>query len=243
MFSCVISHNILPLVTDRLWLMKSATRWLALLPIELFGVWLIWRWRETIALRSRLTPIFLVAAFYYSTFLSLWPLREPQTRLPFYPMMAIIVAPCLLSLADALLKRTHVFPFIFPSLIVTAEIALVARGGSPLANNTTDKIGLIANVLKLTDESDYVVDSKGETIYRRRPIYYVLDRITRRRMHRHLIRDDITERLIETQTALIATTPGYRGVTLPLSQTTTFRLLFGCARWGKWCDQATSKGS
>jgi hypothetical protein len=205
MFSCVISHNMLPRVTDHLWLMKSATRWLALLPIELFGVWLIWRWRETIALRSRLTLIFLVAAFYYSTFLSLWPLREPQTRLPFYPMMAIVVAPCLLWFADSLLKGTHVFSFILPALIVTAEIALIERGGSPFANNTTHKIGLIANVLNLTEESDYVMDSKGETIYRHRPIYYMLDRITRRRMHRHLIRDDITERLIETRTALVAT--------------------------------------
>src|SRR5438552_1848180 len=205
MFSCVISHNILPRVTDRLWLMKSATRWLALLPIEFFGVWMIWRWRETIALRSRLTLIFLVAAFYYSTFLSLWPLREPQTRLPFYPVMAIILAPSLLWFADSLLKRTRVFSFILPALIVAAEIALIARGGSPFANKTTGKIGLIANVLKLTDESDYVMDSKGETIYRRRPIYYMLDRITRRRMQRHMIRDDITERLIKTRTALIAT--------------------------------------
>ncbi|PYK64149.1 MAG: hypothetical protein DME50_15140 [Verrucomicrobia bacterium] len=188
MFSCVISHNILPRVTDRLWLMKSATRWLALLPIEFFGVWMIWRWRETIALRSRLTLIFLVAAFYYSTFLSLWPLREPQTRLPFYPVMAIILAPSLLWFADSLLKRTRVFSFILPALIVAAEIALIARGGSPFANKTTGKIGLIANVLKLTDESDYVMDSKGETIYRRRPIYYMLDRITRRRMQRHMIR-------------------------------------------------------
>jgi hypothetical protein len=156
---------------------------------------------------SRLMFVFMAGAFYYSTFLFFWPLSEPQTRLPFYPVMAIIVAPCLLLFADALLKRTHVFLFIFPSLIVAAEIALIARGGSPFTNSTTDKSGLIANVLKLTDESDYVMDSKGETIYRWRPIYHVLDRITRRRMHRHLIRDDITERLIETQTALIATTP------------------------------------
>jgi hypothetical protein len=119
--------------------------------------------------------------------------------------MAIILAPCPLWFADRLLKRTRVFSFILPALIVTAEIAFIDRGGSPFANNITHKIGLIANVLKLTDDSDYVMDSKGETIYRHRPIYYMLDRITRRRMQRHLIRDDITKRLIETRTALIAT--------------------------------------
>jgi hypothetical protein len=83
---------------------------------------------------------------------------------------------------------------------------LIDRAGLPFANNTTNKIGLIANVLRLTDEADYVMDSKGETIYRHRPIYYMLDRITKRRMHRHLIGDDIIERVIETRTALVATT-------------------------------------
>jgi len=205
MLSCVISHNILPRLADRLWLMKAASRWLALLPIELFGVWLIWRWRETIARRSRFTLIFLAGAVYFSTFLSFWPLREPQTRLPFFPVMAIIVAPCLLWFADVVSKRTRFFAFILPALIITAEIGLITRFGSPSMNKTADKIGLVANVLKLADESDYVMDSKGEIIYRRRPVYYMLDRVTRRRMHRHLIRDDITERLIETRTALVAT--------------------------------------
>jgi dolichyl-phosphate-mannose-protein mannosyltransferase len=160
----------------------------------------LWLMVLTVSVAGRAT---LGRAFIAGLFL--WPLREPQTRLPFYPVMAIIVSPCLLRFADALLKRTRVFSFILPSLIVTAEIALVARGGSPLENDITGKIDLIGNVLKLTDESDYVMDSKGETIYRHRPIYHMLDRITKRRMHRHLIRDDITERLIETRTALIAT--------------------------------------
>lgn len=205
MLACVISHNILAQVVHRSWLMQRAARWLGFLPIELFGVWLIWRWRQTIALRSRLTLIFMVGAFYYNTFVSFWPLREPQTRLPFFPVMAIIVAPCLLWFADVVSKRTRIFLFILPALIVAAEIALIYRQGSPFVNNTTDKIRLIANVLRLTDESDYVMDSKGETIYRRRPIYFVLDGITKWRMRSHLIHDDIPERLIETRTPLAVT--------------------------------------
>jgi hypothetical protein len=205
MLACVISHNVLPQVSHRWWFMQRTACWLAFLPFELFGVWLIWRWRESIVLRSRLTLIFLAGAFYYSTFVSFWPLRQPQTLLPFFPVMAIIVAPCLLWFVDVVSKRTRMFWSILPALIVATEIMLIERHGSPFANNTTDKITLIANVLRLTDESDYVMDSKGETIYRRRPIYYVLDGITKWRMHSHLIRDDIPERLIETRTALAVT--------------------------------------
>lgn len=205
MLACVISHNILPHLARRWWLMQRAACWLAFIPFELFGVWLIWRWRETIALRPRLTLIFLAGAFYYSTFVSFWPLRQPQTLLPFFPVMVIVVAPCLLWFLDVVSKRTRMVWFILPALIVATEIVLIDRNGSPFANNTTDKIALIANVLRLTNESDYVMDSKGETIYRRRPIYYTLDGITRWRMHDHLIRDDIRERLIETRTALAVT--------------------------------------
>jgi hypothetical protein len=49
------------------------------------------------------------------------------------------------------------------------------------------------------------MDSKGETIYRRRPFYYVLDRITKERIHRKLIHDDIPQRLIETRAPLATT--------------------------------------
>jgi hypothetical protein len=205
MLACVISHNILPHLAHRWWLMQRAACWLAFLAFELFGVWLIWRWRETIALRSRLTLIFLAGAFYYSTFVSFWPLRQPQTLLPFFPVMVIVVAPCFIRFVDVVWKRTRILLFILPALIVATEIVLIDRHGSPFVNNTTDKITLIANVLRLTDENDYVMDSKGETIYRRRPIYYVLEGITRWRMHHHLIRDDIPDRLIETRTALVVT--------------------------------------
>ena len=37
----------------------------------------------------------------------------------------------------------------------------------------------MTEVLRLTEPSDYVLDMKGESIFRRRPIYYVLEAITR----------------------------------------------------------------
>src|SRR5260370_24993995 len=153
MLACIISHNILPHLAHRWWLMQRAACWLAFLPFELFAVWLIWRWRETIALRSRLTLIFLAGAFYYSTFVSFSPLRQPQTLLPFFPGIVIVVAPCFIWFVDVVWKRTRIFLFILPALIVATDIVLIVRHGSPLVNNTPDNTTLIPNALELPDES------------------------------------------------------------------------------------------
>lgn len=210
MLYCVINHNILPQLTNLSTTLRSAVRWLALLPMELFGIWLVWKLRGTLAVRSRLALVFLAGAFYYTTLVTFWPLRERQTYLPLWPVMAIAIVPCILWFAAFVSKRLPRAAVILPVLIVTVEILLIYIQQSPFTDKTTDKIGMIANTLKLTDESDYVMDSKGETIYRRRPFYYVLDKITKKRMYRGLIRDDLPQRLIETRAPLATAIPRLR---------------------------------
>jgi hypothetical protein len=65
---------------------------------------------------------------------------------------------------------------------------------------TEDKISMVTIVLRLTNPSEYVMDSKGETIYRRRPFYYVLEGLTGMRLKEGLIKDTISEGLIAHQT-------------------------------------------
>jgi hypothetical protein len=50
MLYCVIGHNVLPGVTSAPKILKSAVRWLAWLPVEFLGIWIIWRLRETLAI-------------------------------------------------------------------------------------------------------------------------------------------------------------------------------------------------
>jgi hypothetical protein len=64
---------------------------------------------------------------------------------------------------------------------------------------------MVATVLNLTKPSEYVMDSKGETIYRRRPFYYILEGLTGMRIKEGLIKDLIPERLIETRTPVVTT--------------------------------------
>jgi hypothetical protein len=47
------------------------------------------------------------------------------------------------------------------------------------------------------------MDSKGETIYRRRPFYYVLEKMTLAHLKEGGIEDDIVKRLVATRTPLV----------------------------------------
>ena len=57
-------------------------------------------------------------------------------------------------------------------------------------------------ILRLTNPSDYVFDCKGETVFRRRCFYYVLEPFTLVRMQRHLIVNDIARRCVATGTCV-----------------------------------------
>ncbi|MGN6518588.1 MAG: hypothetical protein ACTHK2_04090, partial [Dokdonella sp.] len=71
----------------------------------------------------------------------------------------------------------------------------------------------LAEVLRLTNTNDDVMDAKGESIYRRRPFYYALESVTLARMRLGLIPDTIVERLVATRT-MVAQTNKLAGDTL-----------------------------
>jgi len=183
--------------------LHSMMRWIALLPVEIIGAWLIWKWHKDA--HSRFNLVFLTGALSYTTLLAFWPLREGQTFLPIFPVLAISVAPALLWLG-AFISRWIRWISV-PVLIVIAEIAFICVRQPPFIDKTINDTQMIRDVLKLTDANDYVMDSKGETIYRRRPYYYIVDKLTKGMIDRGLVRDDIPQRVIETRTPVITTEP------------------------------------
>jgi hypothetical protein len=60
-------------------------------------------------------------------------------------------------------------------------------------------------VLAMTDPGDPVMDLKGETLFRERPYYLVIESITNRKLRLGRLGDDITEALIRTRTHVVAT--------------------------------------
>ena len=60
-------------------------------------------------------------------------------------------------------------------------------------DETTESITMMHQVLRLTAPGEPLTDFKGETVYRRRPTYYVLETITREAMRHNLLPDTMWE--------------------------------------------------
>lgn len=141
----------------------------------------------------RLVGFITLTTFVYLLLIGVyWPLVEPEDFLPIAPLVILLV----LGAAHMLPVRSSLFPPVFAAFEILGLFVLYP----PKAHATADKIELISNVLRLTSKQDFVMDGKGETIFRRRPFYYALEAITRRRIQLKLIKNDIPERLIATRT-------------------------------------------
>ena len=202
MFYCVISHNVLPSSHHFGGMFRSTFRWLVGVLVLIPGVIIIARLDKSAAKRYRIAFLFLAGTLYYLTLVCFWPILTAEDYLPFFPAWMLTVAPALIWIASKAGVRLRLPTCLLPTLLVSTEILWIVMSQSPFQNQTADKIGIVADTLTLTQANDFVMDSKGETIYRRRPFPYVLEKLTATRIKTGLIVDNIAERLIETHTPL-----------------------------------------
>lgn len=205
MYDCVIRHNILPGGRSLGSVVKSFLHWLLwLLPIAAGGA-VIARQPLPPALRCRVAFIYLAAALYYGTLLAFWPVLTAEDDLPFYPAIAITAAPALLWLLDFAGRKWRLPAVALPALFTASCLVWIVRAQPPFADATVDRIGIIADTLKLTEPDDWVMDAKGEMIYRQRASRYVLEYFTNKRLRSGLLPDDIAAKLIEKRAPLVST--------------------------------------
>jgi hypothetical protein len=210
---CLVDHNVLPgMAGSEGWLRPRSLIFPVSLPVLFFGARTLWRrpgveadpWR-----RQRI--ILLLAAFCYPILLaSFWPLLTRQDYLPAIPVLSVAVIGLFFG---ALAVRNDVLNRIcnplLPAALILAEIAAIFSIHGPWRDRTRGEDGLIAAALRLTGPGDFIMDLKGETIFRRRPFYYALEAITRERIARGLIADDIPQRLVATRTAVVHSTKAF----------------------------------
>ena len=167
--------------------------------------------------RARLLIVLFSCGLYFSLLIAFCPLMEPEHFFPFFPLVFILLAPLLCNppplriftpLRQFLSRRVCLWAI--PALAAFLEAgAILALADRPLLHDQThSEINLINDVLRLTDPADPIADLKGETIFRQRSSYYVLEKITRARIKCGLMTDDIAERLIATRTC-VATPDNY----------------------------------
>jgi hypothetical protein len=202
MFYCVVAHNLLPASGSPALDLFRALKWLGFVSIPVgIGIYLFPRCAGNLR-ATRALWIWFVTGFSYVTLKICWPIVTNEDYVILDPLFMGMLAAGVVSLPDAWSRIFGLPRFILPVAMTMLGLGFILKADSPFRDRTKNKIEMVATTLQLTDPSDYVLDSKGETIYRRRPFYYVLEGLTGRRMKAGLIPDTIPERLIETETPL-----------------------------------------
>ncbi|MBI3767596.1 MAG: glycosyltransferase family 39 protein [Deltaproteobacteria bacterium] len=207
MYYGTIVHNALP----GLGLWHSAPSRVLLIPIASPLLWIagrrIGRGAPTAAIGRRRVLIFLTAGIFLVLLFSVWPLVTHEDFLPVDPLVVLLATGIGLTYPSAALVATRrlrqATRFALPIAMVAIEAIVLVRSAPPWQEGTRNHADLVAAVLRLTASTDYVMDVKGETIFRRRPFFYALEHITKTRLQRGLIADDIGERLVATHTAVV----------------------------------------
>jgi hypothetical protein len=203
MYECVVLHNLSGSSGTVSWIARISQPlvWL-LLPALYFGFVVVPR-RATNPKNARdLVWHVLIAGLYCPVLVLGWPVVTKQDFAPFYPLVGVYLGPLLLVLV-AWIRRAGIGLAPICGLLVwwTLEAGYVVsrevrRHRDPL------EFRELADVIRLTDAQDYVLDPKGESIFRRRPIYPVLELFTMAQFDHGRLGDDIPEQLVRHQVML-----------------------------------------
>ncbi len=188
----VLWHNTLPGLGPSPWSWRTAAGLLVAVP----GIWLLaWHLARASERGPRQAFVLIAAATYLGVLLAGWPLLTQQDQLPIVPLLALFVAAALLRLP-------------FAGRVVAAgvavELVLLVADPGVWRGEAVDATAFTTDVLRLTDPSDFVLDLKGESLFRPRATYWVLETITKERLRRGLIPDDLADDLIATRTGTVA---------------------------------------
>lgn len=145
------------------------------------------------------------ATYYFTALKTFFPTLSRQDDLPFIPLVMIFIAAGFLALPRSINspQLARAFGKFALPLVIVLEMLWMNRSAPLLRNDTKEEIAILAKALRAASPGEYVMDSVGETIFRKRPFYYALEAFTRVRMARGLTVDDISEHLIATTTAVV----------------------------------------
>jgi len=204
MYYCVVLHNLVPGL--KRWGHFSLHLWyfpLSLVVLAVYG-WLIFRQTPDTRLAIKRTVILLTPWFFLSLLFSYMPDITREDDLPYTPLLPLSVLP-LLTLADSIVQnprwRRHFLTYGLPA-ICFVELLLVWNWNPLRTDRMKGTTRGIRDVLLLTHPDEYVMDAKGDYIFRPRPYYWVIETLTKARFRMGLIKDDLPEHLEKTGTQL-----------------------------------------
>ncbi len=199
LYYCLIQHNLIAATERAHWIDLRGFAVLAAFAAILWWCRRIIRTGGGQPLVARRVFLLLAGGIYPVLLFIVWPLVTREDYLALLPMIGMVLAPALIAVLQKLRERRPQFAWTasaVPACLVLALLALDLRAVKPWRNRTRFQESFVANALKLTDPGDFVMDPKGEMIYRDRPFYFVLEEMTRWRFKRGRLTDDLPERMI-----------------------------------------------
>ena len=205
LLDCTVRHNLVPGLG--FW-RSEPYRWLIFplaLAILVPGVRRYLAARPHSGERERRAVFLLTAALYLALVESFWPLITAQDFLPSTPMLVLLVV-ATINRVLARLERSQgrrVSPGWGTAIAGTAVViglGLVNLAEASWRDANQEETGLLAAVLRFTRPGEPIMDLKGETVFRVRPSYLVLEGVTRARLAMGLLPDCLARDVARTRT-------------------------------------------
>jgi Dolichyl-phosphate-mannose-protein mannosyltransferase len=202
-------HNLLPHLSPK----NHPAWWIFIFPIVfpfvIYAARLIVRAAPEASLAFRRGFIFLVCGFYEPALYSFWNLLTRQDELPYYPLGFVLVSGGLLAISPYFARYhprigRYLRRIPLPAFVALLELLLLIASRPFWIDRARLETGLLRGVLKLTDPGDFVLDCKGETIFRQRCFWPVTESIMLERLARRLVVDNAAERAVETRACVAA---------------------------------------
>ncbi len=200
-YQCVIAHNFMiaptdrPRMSGRLLLVACVLCGLVAVGSALFGGDCGKGSRG-----SRRLLLLLAAGFYFAVSRGFQPTHSRQDNLPFIPLVGVFLAPVILFAAGRIARECRTW---LPAAVGALEICAILVAHAPWRMETGDDLAMVADVLRLTPPSGFVMDVKGETLFRRRPVYAAFEPITMDRIQLGLLKDHVAKSLVATATPVV----------------------------------------
>ncbi len=229
LFRCTITHNIM-------WKMirhRILSNIFYAISIIIALIWLTKRLMTNIYIRiidRRIIFLILVEGVYGAS-LMLYPVVEKETEISLYPLLIILAVGLASKSWDSYSQykrqRTGKYsnnasyainplPFLLVTIVLMSIFRMVTTCESWSNRIPKDRMKLpstyeylLRDVSLLTTNSDYIMDPKGQSIYRKRPFYYALELFTKKGLSSKLIKDRIIERCIATKTCVVVLSKDY----------------------------------
>lgn len=201
---CIIQHNLLPGSHGPAKLAQRAVCWIALMVLPVAFAIRDWRRSGHRVENQRLVFIYLVAVTFYITLRSFWRFLTAEDYLPWWAMAVPLAVAGLFRLFSRDARPARSLTLLVQAGCAAGLLTLSSAQGNILQDATRLKLGLVADTLRLTQPGMYVMDKKGELIFRPRASWLTLEHLTVLRVKAGLLPDDIPGQLVAKHVCVVS---------------------------------------